>query len=256
MNIIPYYPIHSDPIPHYSIFDVELFGPPDLYGITSFAVIDEQRYDYSQVLTQEDYDRPNKTIRPIHIYNREQRFKSTLRTLLGGSRDPIPIEILTCFTNSEVDWHKDRVWNSIRAILKTRKKIKCEFSFNDECYYKFVPTKKYYNRIPEILRFHYYRYRLVVPPTINYEEIYIDFKKMHHKFDTHEDTLSRREHSTIHRRAMKDCIECSQRAYFPNLRYIILRMLKDRNVEFQYSIPLLRTKRKLPILARVWQDIT
>lgn len=35
------------------------------------------------------------------------------------------------------------------------------------------------------------------------------------------------------------------RKYFPNLRYVALRMLKDHGAVFEYDVPLLKTKRKL-----------
>lgn len=249
---IPYYPISyekilgGEDIPCYSIFDIEIFGEPSIYGFTNYHVIDQPRYEDSRVLTELDHERPNRNTRPIHLYNREQRFKSTLRTLLGGCRDPIPQEILTCFHNGDVDWHKDRVWNSVRNILKRKRTV--TLILDDE--HKKISTKKFYNRIPEILDYHIYPHRIKVPMTIDYEEIYRDFKRMHHQFDL--ENLARKRHSRIHKQAQKDCPECKERAYFPNLRYIVLRMLQDRGVEFEYKIPLLRTKRKLPVLDKVW----
>jgi hypothetical protein len=35
------------------------------------------------------------------------------------------------------------------------------------------------------------------------------------------------------------------RKYFPNLRYVALRMLQDHGAVFEYDVPLLKTKRKL-----------
>ena len=35
------------------------------------------------------------------------------------------------------------------------------------------------------------------------------------------------------------------RKYFPNLRYVALRMLRDHGAVFEYDVPLLKTKRKL-----------
>jgi len=217
MSSIPYYPISLyEGIPQYSIFDVDIFGPPDKYGINKYFVLEEIIYDNSRILDDIDYQRPNVRERPVHHYDREQRFKWTLRVLLGGSRDPIPLSVLSCFHRGDIDWDPTRVWKSIRNALKIK------------------GYAKYYNRIPEILQWHYYPYKINIPPTINYQEMYRSFKKMHYKFD----------HS-----------EWAGRTYFPNLRYIILKMLLERGVVFEYSIPLLHTKAKLPVLEQVWKTL-
>jgi len=39
--------------------------------------------------------------------------------------------------------------------------------------------------------------------------------------------------------------EHSTRKYFPNLRYVALRLLVDHGAMFEYHVPLLKTKRKL-----------
>lgn len=214
---IPYYPIsYFNNIPQYSVFDVELFGTPDIYGIKDFFVLDELVIDDKIVLKEEDYDKPSKRERPIHHYSREQRFKWTLRVLLGGSRDSIPLNVLTCFQRGDINWDPFKIWKSIRNALKLNGYV------------------KYYNRIPEILRWHYYSHTIIIPKTINYEEMYTSFKKMHYNFSK---------------------ITWEKRKYFPNLRYIVLRMLKERGVIFQYHIPLLHTKSKLPILNSVWEEI-
>jgi len=44
-------------------------------------------------------------------------------------------------------------------------------------------------------------------------------------------------------RSMK--FEHSSRKYFPNLRYVALRLLVDHGAMFEYHVPLLKTKRKL-----------
>lgn len=256
MNI-PYYPksFHED-IPQYSSWEVEIFGPPHLYGIDKYEVLESVVYDYSRVLEQNDHERPNFLSRPKHEYDREQRFKSTLRQLLGGCRDQIPAEILDCFFNCEVNWDPHQVWNSIRNILKKRKLVLCEMTSKDkETYYKTIATKKFYNRIPEILIHHYYKHKIVLP-VIDYEELYREFKAIHHRFNNSSEIIERLAHKKIHKRAIAGCGDCLKRVYFPNIRYCILRMLQDKGVVFQYDIPLLRTKRKLPVLAKVWADLT
>jgi hypothetical protein len=249
-RLLPYQPkAYFNGIPQYSSWEVDIFGPPHEYGVELYIVLETPQYCSDRILTQDDYDRPNSNTKPKHEYNREQRFKSTLRQLLGGCRDQIPNEILHCFQNGDVNWHKDHVWNSIRNILKKHKKITCYKG--DES--KIVSTKKYYNRIPEILIHHYYKHRIKLPK-IDYEEMYRYFKCMHHKFN--EITYERNKHRLTHNQAQKDCPICDKRAYFPNLRFIILKLLQQAGTEFEYHIPILRTKRKIPVLDRVWNELT
>ncbi len=216
MLSIPYYPVsYYGTVPQYSVLDVEIFGSPDIYGIESFIVIDQPRYFEEYVPDQIDYDRPNRRLKPIHRYDRQQRFRATLRALLGATRDPIPEKVLYCFWMGEIDLDPTNVWTSLRNVLKK------------------AGNSKYYNRIPEILSYHKYPYNIIVPK-IDYQEMYRDFRTMHIRFNNNG--------SDTH-------------IYFPNIRFIILKMLHERGVVFQYDIPLLQTKSKIPVLNHVWESL-
>lgn len=47
----------------------------------------------------------------------------------------------------------------------------------------------------------------------------------------------------------------STRKYFPNLRYVALRLLVDHGAVFEYDIPLLKTKRKLKGMDELYQSL-
>jgi hypothetical protein len=47
----------------------------------------------------------------------------------------------------------------------------------------------------------------------------------------------------------------STRKYFPNLRYVALRLLVDHGAVFEYDVPLLKTKRKLKGLDELYQGL-
>lgn len=48
----------------------------------------------------------------------------------------------------------------------------------------------------------------------------------------------------------------STRKYFPNLRYVALRLLVDHGAVFEYDVPLLKTKRKLKGMDELYQSLT
>jgi hypothetical protein len=253
---IPYYPVKTEwDTPYYSSFDVELFGPPDVYGVHQYFVIDNYRDDVDEttVMTKSDHFKPPPRIKK-HVYDREQRFKWTLRVLLGASREPIPHEILYCFQHGDIDWNPKKVWSSIRQALKKQNHV--VLYLDDE--QKKVATQKYYNRIPEILRYHKYGKEIVIPREIDYENVYLRFKQLHYMFD-HNDcpycdkTFNKRTHYVQHLKKVHHLV--LGRSYFPNLRYTVLRLLQEQGVEFEYEIPLLRTKRKLEGYEKEWSRI-
>lgn len=257
MNI-PYLPksFHGD-VPQYSAWEIDIFGPPHNYGIEEYFVLDSKVFDENRVMTSTDYDRPHRNTRPKHEYCREQRFKSTLRQLLGGCRDSIPFEIINCFDNGVVNWDRKHVWNSVWQQLKKKKFVSCE---QKDDTMKLIPTARYYNRIPEILIDRGYKYRIKLP-NIDYEEMYRYFKRMHFLFNQYAE--SHLEHRKWHKKesnnnkeTIASCPHCQTRVYFPNLRYIILKMLLKAGTEFEYNIPILRTKRKIPELDAVWDELT
>jgi len=45
------------------------------------------------------------------------------------------------------------------------------------------------------------------------------------------------------------------RRYFPNIRFIVLKLLEEHGVEQNYPIPLARTTRKLKSLNELWVNL-
>jgi len=91
--------------------------------------------------------------------------------------------------------------------------------------------RKYYNRIPSIIEMLGLPYRLQVSKPL---EVVNDFKSIHYAFE---------------RLAPPD------RKYFPNIRFICLKMLERHGASFGFRIPLIRTPRKLKPLQDLWMDL-
>lgn len=95
---------------------------------------------------------------------------------------------------------------------------------------KHLKLRKYYNRIPTIIMMLGLPYRI---KTRNFEEIVNDFRRV----DTAFKTLS------------------TDRKYFPNLRFVTLKLLERHGTNFGIYIPLIRTPRKLKPLDDLWLQI-
>jgi hypothetical protein len=123
--IIPYSPLYiENQVPVFSSNDINLFGKPDLYNITTYLVIDQ---DPSPL----DYHKcPLKKILPYHQYNRNERFKSILNCLMGKGK--IPFEVFEQVINNVDYANESELWRNISTIL----------SKSGNC--------KYVNRIPII----------------------------------------------------------------------------------------------------------
>lgn len=88
---------------------------------------------------------------------------------------------------------------------------------------------KYYSRIPHILSMLGCRYIVFD----NYEKILNDFKRMSSKFDS----------------------MAWDRNYFPNLRFVALRMLEMEGAIFSYDIIRMRTKRKIKVMEDIFNKL-
>lgn len=188
---------YHENVPYFCSEQVNIYGPPDYYGYERFQVI-ESREDAHPLVN--DYQTETETFtRPIHRYNRLERFTSTLKQLLG-LKGNVPINIINSCLHVTLD--PATIWNDIRHILKKQK------------------ARKYYNSIPYIIK------QLGIDTTENilsnntYLQILKDFKYMQDRF---------RQHS----------------GYFPNIRYVVLKLLERHNVALMFDIPLIRTKSKL-----------
>lgn len=132
----------------------DLYGMPDLYGYTNYIVIDNVQEYVTDYKMGED-----RKLRPIHRYNRKDRFVFILCQLLG-LRGFVPDEIVE-------ECRGCRSWEEIRKVLKSLKK------------------SKYYNRIPFIMK------RLGLPQPVSlditndmFRMIVDDFLTIQFKIDT------------------------------------------------------------------------
>jgi hypothetical protein len=140
-------------IPFFSKSECAIYGLPDYFGYTDYVVVDDEQpvyvHDYSSSI--------ERRVRPIHRYNRNERFVFTLSQLLG-LRGDIDGEILAMCAGC-------KTWEDIRGTLQQNGK------------------QRYYNRIPSIMNI------LRLPPPIEIEitnnlflEIVSDFKKCQQNF--------------------------------------------------------------------------
>ena len=144
--------------------------------------------------------------RPIHRYNRLERFKHTLDQLLG-CKGNVGDDIMKLMDGVDVNWE------SIRQVLKQYKK------------------PKLYNQIPLIIR------KLGKGNCIefeNFHESYIcilkEFNRIHYKFNSR---------------------DYERKRYFPNLRFVALKLIEKYGGKFLIDIPFIRTKRKFKILEKI-----
>lgn len=212
---IPCLPIRQEgDVSVYSTSQIDMFGFPDTWGVFNYYVI-----------TTLDHERPLKmdwnyqqyirgSSRPIHRYDRVKRFESTLFQLLG-LRGHVDIEVVKDLKNVGYDHNPLKIWESIRAFLKSRK------------------LRKYYNRIPTIIQMLQYPFKIIPPSNSKLLWMVNEFRKMNTRF-------SELKHS---------------RKYFINIRYIVLKMLEQHNVVIEYYIPFVRTKRKQKPLDNIWNKI-
>ena len=182
---IPIDPIITPPTKTYS----ELEWAPNLFELDYFQEVDHKM-----------------NMKKFHRYSRKTRFKSILYQLLGISGE-CPREVLRLVRRSLPSTVKPtKIWNNVRAILKQNK------------------LRKYYNRIPQIIR-QITTKKLGGLTYHKVESILHDFFVFDYQFNQ---TL---------KLAWK-------RKYFPNLRFIALKLMFKYNIKYPYYVPLIRTARK------------
>lgn len=150
--------------------------------------------------------------RKIHRYSRVARFKVCLFNILG-ERGIIPQMVRTMVKNYLKPTSKDK-WNDTRKILKHFKQ------------------QKHYDQIPSILRCLSYGRCFPSLTCLQFEALINDFMHLSEKFDRTKKTYKRR--------------------YFPNIRFIVLKLLELHGITPIYPIPLVRTSRKLKSLQELW----
>jgi hypothetical protein len=220
LSMPPCWPIRIEDGKHvYSIEQINTFGCPDIWNPPLLC-------DWFVVSTNDD-ERPLKTdysfdkdrignCRQIHRYDRTKRFESILYQLIGH-RGNVDLKDLIYIRNQGVDPNPNYIWNSIREILKRGK------------------LQKYYNRIPSIIQMLGIKLKIDVGKGSDLVyEIVRDFSQMQELFIS---------------------TKPPDRKYFPNLRFIALRMLETYGATFEFNITRVRTRRKLKPLDDLWVNL-
>jgi hypothetical protein len=202
-------------IPFYTSQQISIFGLPHLFGVDQYQIIELQEDSHPPVT---DYDMEQErrgSLRPIHHYSRVERFEQILYQLVG-CRGVVPRVIVLHIQSVGFDQHPDRVWDSVRAILKKNN------------------WSQYYNRIPIILD------QLGFERKIDFGDnnafvlnLVNEFRKISCRFEELKPQLVR--------------------SYFPNLRYVAFKLLQEHGAVFQYKIPFLRTPRKEKMMDELWE---
>ena len=208
--------IDDDYVPVYTSSQIALYGLPDHWGILCYRVI-ELREDAAPMVTDYKMEGDRGKLRPIHRYNRVERFEATLYQLLA-CRGKVPHKIIKLIR--EVGYEKDPalVWNSIRTILKKNK------------------GRVYYNRIPTILGMLGYEKKVQFGDSNELVRLIVnDFRVLSSRFDQKKKTMGR--------------------IYFPSLRFVAFKLLEMYEVKFEYKIPFARTPRKLRGMERIWESL-
>lgn len=202
-------------VPIYSSDQLALYGIPDLWGIHEYEVVESRESSHPMVTDYQMEQDRRGALRPIHHYNRVERFESILYQLIGA-RGVVPRLVLQTIRIEGYETDPALIWNSIRSILKKHN------------------WRLYYNRIPVILE------KLGYNLKINFGDknafvlmIVNEFRKMSAKFEEIRPQL--------------------ERSYFPNLRYIAFKLLQEHGAVFEYDIPFLRTPRKEKMMNELWE---
>ncbi len=150
--------------------------------------------------------------RPIHRYCRKKRFKTVLGQLCGDTGKVPPMWVAIVSTYLKPD--EPDLWNQARKILK---------------HYK---QRLYYNRIPYILQQITLKNSAKKIHADQYRAILEDFDRFCFVYDQNKQYMNR--------------------TYFPNMRFVALKLLAYHGVEFNYEIPVARNKQKQKELEEIW----
>ena len=155
------------------------------------------------------------TLKPIHRYSRIARFKKTLLNILG-ERGNIPSQILAIVKTYLNPLSTDK-WNDVRRILKH------------------YGQRKYYDNIPFIVRQISLGRCFVQLSADHIANIVRDFQYLSSKYENIKHTFKRR--------------------YFPNIRFVTLKLLELHGINPIYKIPFVRTSRKQKALSKLWDQL-
>ena len=201
--------IDQDQIPCFTSQQVDDYGFPEHWGYEVYRIIENrdcQNYVTDFKLEQSYYKRP------IHRYNRRQRFETTLQQLLG-EKGKVPDHIITVIQH-HLNPNKN-LWDQVRAMLK---------------HYK---LRIYYNRIPYIIQ------KCTQKQPVQWSKSNDQYRAMMEDFDKICFIFDQQKHQF-------------QRKYFPNMRFIALKLMELHGITLTYPIPLTRTLRKRKDLEMIW----
>ena len=208
-----FHSLDSDGVPQYSSNDVAIYGPPHIYGIDRFHVIQTRETECPMVMDFNMEVECKRSMRPIHRYSRVMRFRATLLALLG-MRGEIPEAVLDIC--KDVDMSHKNAWTMIRKrLLKSRL------------------VKKFHIHIPRIIVLSGGP-KLIDCSWCIIQECITEFCMLSESFN-------------------RD--NRSSRKYFPNLRYVALKLLEKHGATFSdtVEIPLAVVKRKMVAMEEWWQ---
>ena len=189
---------------------------PSDFGFTDdYYVVEEEHSSHPLALNYADEVNLPRK-RPVHRYSRMERFKFTLGQLMGCSGH-VPPQVLRAMNADHLrTLPSDQVWDAVRSVLKAHK------------------WRIYYNRIPAILAglgLSPFRYN----DTAVFQDILYDFDLMDKIFESLKFKLNR--------------------AYFPNLRFTAVKLMRRHGIHPPITIPLARTARKLQALEDIYSII-
>jgi hypothetical protein len=151
----------------------------------------------------------------IHRYSRFARFKVCLLNILG-ERGKIPTYIMQIMKTYLKPDSMDK-WNDVRKLLKHFKQ------------------RRFYDQIPMIVKLLNYGRCFPAINSQQLEGICNDFKCLSDRFESHKETYKRK--------------------YFPNIRFVVLKLLELHDMKPNYPIPFLRTSRKRKLLDTLWDEL-
>lgn len=149
--------------------------------------------------------------------HRYNRMARFKSTLLNilGEKGNVPEQIVQIVKHYWTDTSDP--WNTVRRILKSMKQ------------------QRYYVSISYILRRVGYPRPVPTLTSSEIEGILNDYKTVNDRFQRYKKHYNR--------------------SYFPNMRFIVLKILEIRGYTPIYKIPLARTQRKLHALQKLWDDL-
>ena len=167
------------------------------------------------ILVHDYYQRQQSNLRNIHRYSRLERFRKTLLSIIG-ERGRVPDYVIAMVRNFLNISGGDH-WNRCRAVLKH------------------FGQRKYYDEIPFILNKLGHGRLFDVTTGDQIESIIRHYKILSDKFERRKSDYQRR--------------------YFPNIRFIVFKLLQLHNINPNYSVPFIRTTRKNKSLESLWAEL-